>query len=118
MEIRNAACWAVLALGIAGGAIAGAGNKVTFDPNGVMEIDGKKTFVFSFSLPPPPGGRTPEGRDAFAELKDAGVNFMRIRPTTGAQDYTEEGIRTIKPWLDPAAGAGMHVSVTLGNRPP
>src|SRR5438094_1268988 len=94
-----------------------AGTKVTFDENGVMNIDGKKTFVFSFSLPPPPDGKTPEGRDAFAELKEAGMNFMRIRPTTGPQDYTEAGIRSIKPWLDAAAGQGMHCWVTLGKLP-
>ena len=66
--------------------VATGGTKVTLDENGVMEIDGKKTFVFSFSLPPPPGGKTPEGGDAFAELKGAGVNFMRIRPTTGPEE--------------------------------
>jgi hypothetical protein len=95
----------------------GAGSKVTLDENGVMEIDGRKTFVVSFSLPPPPGGKTPEGNDAFAELKDAGANFMRIRPTTGPEDYTEAGIRTIGTWLDSAAGAGMHCWVTLGKLP-
>src|SRR5437763_5821407 len=104
-----------LVLGFA--AVSGAGTKVTIDENGVLSIDGKKTFAFSFSLPPPPGGKTPEGKDAFAELKDAGVNFMRIRPTTGSDDYTEKGIRSIKPWLDAAAGAGMHCWVTLGHLP-
>src|SRR4051794_19072601 len=95
----------------------GAGTKVTLDENGVMEIDGRKTFVVSFSLPPPPGGKTPEGKDAFAELKDAGANFMRIRPMTGPEDYTEAGIRTIGTSLDSAAGAGMHCWVTLGKLP-
>src|SRR6266487_4445124 len=91
--------------------------KVTLDENGVMEIDGKKTFVFSFSIPPPPGGKTPEGGDAFAELKDAGVNFMRIRPTTGPEDFSENGIRTIKAWLDEAARHQMHCWITLGKLP-
>src|SRR5213080_2986233 len=94
-----------------------AGTKVTLDENGVLSIDGKKTFVFSFSLPPPPGGKTPEGKDAFAELKDAGVNFMRIRPTTGPEDFSEAGIRTIGSWLDSAASQGMHCWVTLGKLP-
>src|SRR5439155_24381637 len=94
-----------------------AGTKVALDENGVMQIDGKKTFVFSFSLPPPPVGKTPEGNDAFAELKDAGVNFMRIRPSAGAEVFTEAGIRSIKPWLDAAAGQQMHCWVTLGKLP-
>src|SRR5205809_3935062 len=96
---------------------AEAGTKVTFDENGVMEVDGKKTFVISFSIPPPPGGKTPDGKDAFAELAEAGTTFMRVRPTTGPQDYTESGIRTIKAWLDEAANHGMHCWVTLGHLP-
>jgi hypothetical protein len=92
-------------------------NKVTLDENGVMEIDGKKTFVFSFSIPPPPGGKTPEGGDAFAELRDAGVNFMRIRPTTGPEKFAEADIRTIGAWLDAAAAQQMHCWVTLGHLP-
>src|SRR5207248_11650164 len=97
--------------------VARAGTKVTLDENGVIQIDGKKTFVFSFSLPPPPDGKTPEGKDAFAELKDAGVNFMRIRPTTGPEDFSEAGIRTIGSWLDSAASQGMYCWVTLGKLP-
>ena len=100
------------------GALAhAAGTKVILDENGVMAIDGRKTFVFSFSLPPPPGGTTPDGKDAFAELHDAGVNFCRIRPATGPEDYTEAGIRTIGAWLDAAAAHGMHCWVTLGKLP-
>src|SRR4051812_23572731 len=57
-----------------------AGTKITFDDSGVMAIDGKRTFVISVTMPPPPDGKTPEGKDAYAELRDAGVNFMRIPP--------------------------------------
>jgi hypothetical protein len=107
----------VLAIVLVSKPTRAAGTKVSLDENGVLVVDGRKTFVFSFSLPPPPGGKTPEGRDAFEELKDAGVNFMRVRPTTGPQDYTEEGIRAIKPWLDEAASHKMHCWVTLGKLP-
>jgi hypothetical protein len=93
------------------------GTKVTLDENGVMEIDGRKTFVLSVSLPPPPGGKTPEGNDAFAVLKQDGLNFMRIRPTRGADDWTESGIRSIRAWLDAAASQQMHCWVTLGKLP-
>src|SRR5262249_10234794 len=85
--------------------------------NRVLEIDGKKTFVFSFSLPPPPGGKTPDGKDAFAELHDARVNFVRIRPTTGPEKFAEADIRSIRPWLDAAASQRMHCWVTLGKLP-
>jgi hypothetical protein len=96
---------------------ARAATKVTFDENGVMQIDGKKTFVISFSLPPPPGGKTPEGKDAFAELRDSGANFMRIRPLNAKQDFSEEGMGTVKAWLDSAANQGMHCWLTLGDLP-
>ena len=99
---------------------AAAGTRVTLDENGVMVINGKKTFIFSVSLPPKPDGKTPEGTDAFAELRDAGLNFMRIRPTTMTEDFkdwTESGVRSIGAWLDAAAGQGMHCWVTLGPIP-
>ncbi|HWB53191.1 MAG TPA: hypothetical protein VG722_03330, partial [Tepidisphaeraceae bacterium] len=91
--------------------------KVTFDSSGVLELDGKKTFVFSVSLPPPPGGKTPEGKDGFAQLKEDGVDFVRICPVTGVHDYTEAGIRSMRAWLDDAAEHGMHCWVTLGKLP-
>lgn len=94
--------------------------KVTFDENGVMQLDGKKIFVLSVSLPPPPGGKTPEGADAFAELQDAGLTFMRIAPTVNTptfKDWSERGIRSIRPWLDAAASQGLHCWVTLGPIP-
>src|SRR5438477_11468263 len=96
---------------------SGAATRVSFDENGVMQIDGKKTFVISFSLPPPPGGKTPEGKDAFAELRDAGANFMRIRSLNAKQDFSEEGARSVKAWLDSAAKQGMHCWLTLGELP-
>jgi hypothetical protein len=100
-----------------------AGTKVTLDQNGLLQLDGIKTFVISFALPPPPGGKTPEGTDAFAELKSAGANFMRIRPhrTLGRplrdEDYDEEGLHEIQAWLDSAASQGMHCWVTLAELP-
>lgn len=97
-----------------------APSKVSLDENGVMIIDGKKTFVFSVSLPPKPGEKTPEGRDGLAELKDAGVNFMRIGPTINNgehKQWDEEALRSIGPWLDAAAQQGLHCWVTLGPIP-
>jgi hypothetical protein len=38
----------------------GAAAQIGFDESGVMLVDGKKTFVISFALPPPPGGKTPD----------------------------------------------------------
>ena len=92
-------------------------NKVTLDDNGVINIDGKKVFVISVSLAPMPGAKTPDGIDAFAQLKADGLTFMRIRPTTGPEHYDEAGIRSIKPWLDAAASHDLHCWITLGKLP-
>jgi hypothetical protein len=98
----------------------GAPSKVSVDENGVLVIDGKKTFVFSVSLPPKPDGKTPEGGDGLAELKADGLNFTRIRPVNHTQDskvWNEESVRQIGPWLDAAAEHGLHCWVTLGSIP-
>ena len=43
----------------------------------VLELEGKKIFPIGFTMPPPPDGRTPGGRDAIQELADAGATFLR-----------------------------------------
>ncbi len=39
----------------------------------VLELEGKKIFPIGFTMPPPPDGRTPEGKHAIEELRDAGA---------------------------------------------
>jgi hypothetical protein len=48
-----------------------AATRITFDDAGTMSIDGRKTFVISFAIPPP-DDKTPDGKDAYADLRDAG----------------------------------------------
>src|SRR2546423_12933440 len=56
---------------------------VTVDPTGALVVDGKKVFPLGVSLPPPVGGKTPDGKDAWQELKNGGVSFVR----TGRADW-------------------------------
>ncbi len=91
-------------------------NNVRLDENGVTEVDGKKMFVLSVSLPPRPGAKAPDGSDGLAVLKRDGLNFMRIRETLFQKEdepWTEETVRSIKPWLDAAASQGLLCWVTL-----
>jgi hypothetical protein len=76
------------------------------DSNLVLEIDGKKVFPIGFTMPPPPDGKTPEGRNAIAELADAGATFMR----TGAQggDWDEATIAREMAWLNAAHSNKIH----------
>src|SRR5437667_6596771 len=69
----------------------------------VLVIDGKKVFPIGFTMPPPPDGKTPEGKNGIGELADAGATFLR----TGGQ-WTEENIRREQKYLDAAARYGMH----------
>jgi hypothetical protein len=90
---------------------------VTLDENGVMVIDGRKTFILSVSIPPLPGAKTPDGKDGLAQLAEDGLTATRVRGTTGPQDLSEAGIRSIGAWLDAAAANHLYCWVTLGQLP-
>lgn len=118
MRIVFAACGLAVLIGLHANRATAA--KITFDPNGVLEIDGKKTFVISFALPPPAGGKTPEAKDGLAELKDAGANFARIAPQkwpTEEKQGSDAAMQRISAWLDAAAAAHMFCWITLGELP-
>lgn len=95
------------------GAIGGDGSKVVVGPNGVLVVDGKPTFPIGFTMPPPPDGKTPDGRDGFAELRSAGATFLR----TGvmAHPWNDEAIEQEQRWQDAAARNGMHCWVALAD---
>jgi hypothetical protein len=97
-----------------------AATHVTFDANGVCEIDGAKTFVLSFALPPPADGKTPEGKNAWQELEDAGATFARIAPQkwpTEEEQGSPAAMARLKNWLDAAAAHHLHCWITLGDLP-
>ncbi len=98
-------------LSLGGGAFAAP--QFTFDKSGVMEIDGKKIFPLSFSMGPPPDGKTPDGKDAYAELKDAGANFLRIAPPKTEGNWNEAAFGGIDRCLDAAARNEMYCWITL-----
>src|SRR3954467_6785038 len=91
-----------------------AGNKIAFDENGVLEINGKKMFVISVAVPPPPDGKTPEGKEAFAELKDGGCNYMRVTQRKRDDDpgpkpgWTPAGFEEMQKNLDALAKNGLY----------
>jgi len=108
----------LLLIGLIGAPALGA--KITFDSSGGMQIDGKKTFVISFGMPPPAGGKTPEGKDGLAELHDAGANFARIAPQkwpTEEAQGSPAALARFQGWLDAAAAAHLYCWITLGDLP-
>ena len=84
---------------------ASAASHVTIDSNLVLNINGQKVFPIGFSPPPPPDGKTPDGKNAIEELADAGANFMR----TGAQQdgWNEQAWQREQEYLDVAARYGL-----------
>src|SRR5437879_13562680 len=50
---------------------------VRIGPDKVFLIDGAGAFPIGFTTAPPPDGKTPDGRDGYAELKQFGAVFHR-----------------------------------------
>jgi hypothetical protein len=84
--------------------------QAALNADGVLEIDGKKIFVIGFTAAPPPEGRTPSGKEAFAELADAGATFVRAGPEMPWTDARFEQERKLE---DAAARHGLHSWLNL-----
>jgi len=67
-------------------ATAGRAAHVTLNEDGVLLIDGRKILPIGFTGGPPPDGRTPEGKPAFEEIRDAGGTFFRTGLQEGDRD--------------------------------
>jgi hypothetical protein len=78
-------------------------NKAVINLDLVLEIDGKKIFPIGFTLPPPPEGKTPDGKNGIAELADAGATFLRTGGPWSAATLERE-----QKYMDAAARYGMH----------
>jgi len=96
-------------LGVACGEALAA--KCTINADMVFVIDGKKVFPIGFTMPPPPDGKTPNGKNAIDELHDAGATFLR----TGVMgtNWDEATFDLQQKWLDAAARNHMYVLFNL-----
>ena len=86
-------------------------SKVTINADQVLVIDGKKIFPIAFTMPPPPDGRTPPGKNALEELHDAGANFLRTGVMGTA--WNDAALELEQKYHDAAARFGMHCLVNL-----
>src|SRR3954467_14665954 len=62
-------------------------NKVVITPEQVLSINGRKVFPIGFTVPPPPDAKTPSGKLALEEFREAGATFIRTGPM---RDIEEE----------------------------
>src|SRR5436190_15756766 len=93
--------------------VSAQGANVVIDSNNVLEIDGKKTLLIGFIMPPPPDGKTPWGKNGIQELADAGATFLRTGPIGKEQDWNEKFLDAEQRWQDAAAKYGLHCLVGL-----
>jgi len=88
---------------------------VGIDATGSLVVDGQKVFAIGLSEAPPMGGKTRDGRDAWAEVASVGVNFVR----TGLRDWglqqIDSQIAAERARMDAAAAHGMYCWPRLGN---
>jgi hypothetical protein len=88
---------------------------VTLDGSGVLLVAGKKVFPIGLSNPPPLGKKAPSGKQALAEVAEAGVTLIR----TGIETWTladfDIQVAQQKALLDAAATAGLRCWMWLGN---
>ena len=90
---------------------------VSVDPTGVLVVDGAKLFPLGVSNPPPLGGKTPEGKDAFGELETSGVSLMRIGRGDWSLAQIDAQLAETTQQLDAAHAHGLFCWLWLGDVP-
>src|SRR5437016_588803 len=81
---------------------------------GSLTIDGAKVFPIALAQPPPVGGKTPTNTDAWNEIANAGVNFVRTAAVPWSSAQIDAQIAAEKQVLDAAAAHGLHAWLQLG----
>jgi hypothetical protein len=88
------------------GGLMAAPSRVTINPDRVLMINGQKVFPIGFTTPPPPEGKTFEGKNGIGELAAAGATFLRTgAPEEGWNDAT---LQREEAYMDAAVRYGLH----------
>src|SRR5919199_5145976 len=88
---------------------------VTIAPStGCLVIDGAKVFPIGLAQPPPVGGKTPSGSDAWKEIAGARVNFIRTRAIPWSLAQIDAQIADARAILDAATTNHLHAWLQLG----
>jgi hypothetical protein len=98
---------------VAAAALPARGAKVAINADQVLEIDGTKTFLIALLMPPPPDGKTPDGRGGIEELASAGATFIRTGIAGPTSRWDDAALARERAWQDAAARAGMHCLLGL-----
>jgi hypothetical protein len=90
---------------------------VAIDPTGVLVVSGRKIFPLGLSRPPPVGGKTPDGKDAWQEIKSGGASFVRTGRANWNAPEIDAQIAAEQQLEDAAATHGLHCWLWLGALP-
>src|SRR5437016_12435286 len=90
---------------------------VTIDAAGVLVVGGQKVFPLGLSLPPPVGGKTPDGKDAWQELKAGGASFVRTGRANWDAQQIDAQIAAEQKLEDAAAAHSLLCWLWLGALP-
>ena len=86
--------------------LTAAPSRVAINSDRVLVINGEKVFPIGFTTPPPPHGKTSDGKNGIGELAAAGATFLRTgAPEEGWNDAT---LQRERKYLDAAARYGLH----------
>ncbi len=88
---------------------------VTIDATGCLVIDGRQVFPIGLSEAPPLGGKTRDGKDAWAEVASAGVNFVRTGLREWSLQEIDNQVASERARMDAAHAHGLHCWPRLGN---
>jgi hypothetical protein len=82
---------------------------------GCLVIGGAKVFPIGLSEAPQPEGQTPDGRNAWAEVASAGVNFVRSGLRQWSLPQIDAQVAAERARMDAAVSHGMYCWTRLGN---
>jgi hypothetical protein len=93
--------------------------KVVLTPEQVLSINGRKVFPIGFTIPPAPDAKTPDGKLALEEFREAGATFIRTGPMRDVEQgkkfaaWDAEWAEREKLYMKAAARAGMYCAPFL-----
>ncbi len=106
MKSRSALILLAIALSFAAKAAV-----VQSGPGGILFVDGKPVFPIGFTQGPPPGAKTPEGSDAYAELATNGTVFHRTGPVP--HNWGPEAEAALDRILERSAETRFYSAITM-----
>ena len=93
-------------------------SRVTIDDaTGALRTSSGRLFPLGLSNPPPVGGTTPDGQDAWREIAEGGATFVRTGRGNWSVGELDAQIASERAALDAAAAHGLHCWLYLGDLP-